>query len=542
MSASLASLKEAHFHPLFPDLIKGENGEPRLSVIRKARILKNNLFGVDIDPQAVEITMMSLYLKALEGERSQLPPKQHLLPELKFNVMCGNSLIGTDIDEQGKLFGEERDRINAFKWDSEVAGFGRIMKEGGFDCVIGNPPYVQIENIPRAEREYFIWKYGEDGKLGKRYDIYQIFVLRGISLLKPQGRLGHILPNTFLMGHSYRLLRKRICEMTRIEECVDLPQGIFHEATVDNVLLFLTREDRPAIRTRSLIQIHKLAPKSAKTRIESHDWDESFKINQASLTPASDYELNAHINPSWARLFRKIENRSVRLGEITESTQGIILYKTEADARKAKYTGPKRKPGWKRLLRGTNIGRYELKWNHEYVDYGPWLWCPRDEKFFANPKILLQALRNKSLKRRLIAAYDAENHYNAHNLANIITRDDSPYDLRYILGCFNSTLLNFWYKAHFPNVNINPNDFRQLPMRRIDFGESQDKAQHEKMVALVIRMLDLNKKKHSDNLAPSEIQRVEREITATDAEIDDLVYKLYGITDEERSIIEGSNQ
>src|SRR5207244_4023819 len=80
-------------HPLLPDVIKDANGEPRLSVVRKAGILRNNLFGVDIDPQAVEITMMSLYLKALEGEKSLLPPNQSLLPELKYNVLCGNSLI-----------------------------------------------------------------------------------------------------------------------------------------------------------------------------------------------------------------------------------------------------------------------------------------------------------------------------------------------------------------------------------------------------------------------------------------------------------------
>ena len=98
------------------------------------------IFGVDIDPQAVEITMMSLYLKALEGEQSQLPPKQHLLPELKYNIMCGNSLIGPDIYDQGVLFAdEERDRINAFDWHfvpvaqvllSEPAAFRCLFQEG----------------------------------------------------------------------------------------------------------------------------------------------------------------------------------------------------------------------------------------------------------------------------------------------------------------------------------------------------------------------------------------------------------------------------
>jgi hypothetical protein len=135
--------KETQVGQLFPDVMKDESGEPRLSVIRKAQILKNNLFGVDIDPQAVEITMMSLYLKALEGERSQLPPKQHLLPELKNNIICGNSLIGPEISDQGTLFGDaDTDRINAFDWET---GFPEIMKAGGFDAVIGNPPYIRIQ-------------------------------------------------------------------------------------------------------------------------------------------------------------------------------------------------------------------------------------------------------------------------------------------------------------------------------------------------------------------------------------------------------------
>ena len=155
--------KEAHVHPLFPDLLQDSEGNHRLSIIKKGHILRNNLFGVDIDPQAVEITMMSLYLKALEGERT-LPRKQGLLPVLSDNIKCGNSLIGYDIFDvsvgathrvaptkgQGILVGaglphphitdEERERINPFDWNSKKAGFGEIMERGGVDCGIGKPP------------------------------------------------------------------------------------------------------------------------------------------------------------------------------------------------------------------------------------------------------------------------------------------------------------------------------------------------------------------------------------------------------------------
>ena len=182
-------------------------------------------------------------------------------------------------------------------------------------------------------------------------------------------------------------------------------------------------------------------------------------------------------------LFEKIEFNSVRLADETESSQGIIIYKTKEDSTRNEYTGFKKKSSeWKKLLRGTNIGRYMIKWGGEYIKYGDWLWSQRNEKFFYNNKIILQALRNKSLSRRLIATFDSEKYYNAHNLANIISKHNSQYSLLYILGIFNSNLTNFWYKTHFPNVNINPNEFRQIPIPKIDFGGKSKSKEIERLV------------------------------------------------------------
>ena len=520
------------------------DGKLYLSLQKKREILLNNIYGVDIDAQAVEVCQLSLYLKLLKDETTASAnqfvmdfEKQAMLPSLAKNIVCGNSLIGTDILE-GQLFaGEEERKLNPMNFED---AFPEVMNRGGFDAIVGNPPYVQIENIQQTEKDYFVRTYGEEGKLGKRYDIYQVFVLRALSLLRTQARFGYILPNTFLMGHSYRILRKRMCEMTTIEQCVDLPQGVFHGVTVDNVLLFLRRE--PEARTRAVqeIQINKLVPKSDKTRVVSREWDENFNIDQKTLADANDYVLNVHANPRQSALCHKLELCAATLGEITESSQGIILYKTEADAQKSKYTGIECKVGWKKLLRGTNIGRYEIKWGGEYVHYGRWLWCPRDEKFFASPKILLQAMRNKSLARRLVGTFDNMQYYNAHNLANIITKDSSGYDLKYLLGCFNSTLLNFWYKAHFPNVNINPSDFRQLPIRRINFHNSDEKAKHDAVVTKVESMLEAKKQ-----LAKAQTDKdktyYENKCASLDSQIDRLVYDLYGLTAEEIAIVEKAN-
>jgi hypothetical protein len=572
----------------------------KLTIDARKRILLDHIYGVDIDSQAVEVTKLSLLLKVLEGETGQTLQtilrifQERALPDLGDNIKCGNSLIGPDFYRQAELpllTDDEKYRINVFDWHAEFpqifrsrrrepahTGSGELREaaavgeldyttpgvplhggfsykqmkgakaapppaptepewEGGFDAVIGNPPYVQIENIPAADRDYFISRYGENETLGKRYDIYQVFLLRAISLQNEQGKLGFILPNTFLVGHSYELLRRRICESCCIREIVDLPQGVFIGVTVDNVLLFLQREHSPQGRSANKIAVNKLNETSNKSRVATREWDDSFALSQAAVQANENHDINIHGNPTLNRLFEKLERGGVCLGDVTDSGQGIILYETSRQAEKSEHTGFKKQSGWKRLLRGKEIGRYQLTWKGEYVNYGRWLWRAREERFFNRPKILLHAMRNKSLERRLVGTFDPGVHYNAHNLANIILKENCPYDLKFILGIFNSRLINFWYKGHFPNVNINPNDFRRIPIRPINFSNKSDKAAHDRMVQLVEQMLELHRQLAAAR-TPQEQTALERQIAATDAEIDRLVYQLYGLTDDEINIVE----
>ena len=148
-------------------------------------------------------------------------------------------------------------------------------------------------------------------------------------------------------------------------------------------------------------------------------------------------------------------------------------------------------------------------------------------------------MRNKSLARRLVATLDTDFYYNAHNLANIIHKADSNYSLRFVLGIFNSQLINYWYRAHFPNVNINPSEFRQIPLPKIDFSNPSSRARHDKLVALVDKMLLLAPKLRS---AKSDGDRatLQNAVSATDRAIDALVYELYGLTADEIALVEGS--
>ena len=131
------------------------------------------------------------------------------------------------------------------------------------------------------------------------------------------------------------------------------------------------------------------------------------------------------------------------------------------------------------------------------------------------------------------------------SMQSILQLPSGP-DLHYLLGCLNSRLLSWYFmrrsniaqRDDFPKIVLK--ETRNLPIRPINFSDPADKARHDKMVELVDRILELNKQKHSGKLAPSQVERVDREIAATDAEIDDLVYELCGITGEERKVVEGA--
>ena len=194
----------------------------RLAVAERKRILLNNIYGVDIDAQAVEVTKLSLLLKVLEGETSetlglaQLKLFHHrALPDLDANILCGNSLIGSDFyDGRLDLDEEERRRINAFDWES---GFPEVFKAGGFDAVIGNPPYVRQESLAHF-KAYFADHYAAYSGTA---DLYVYFMERGIHLLKPGGVYGIIVSSSFMRATYAEPLRRTLRENAAVLELID---------------------------------------------------------------------------------------------------------------------------------------------------------------------------------------------------------------------------------------------------------------------------------------------------------------------------------
>ena len=247
---------DAHARGRNPVLYRGPGGLWRLTTAEKKRLLLDNIYGVDIDPQAVEVTKLSLLLKVLEGESSETLANQlrlmheRALPDLGANVKCGNSLVGPDFyngRQLSMLDDEARWRINAFDWEAE---FPEVFKAGGFDAVIGNPPYISIRRMNETspdQVEYLKPRY-EVVRKGS-YDIYVVFVERSLSLLRDNGLTGFILPSKFFSTDYGAPLRGALSARRALVEVVDFRHGqVFEQATNYTCLLFLAADGRRSFR------------------------------------------------------------------------------------------------------------------------------------------------------------------------------------------------------------------------------------------------------------------------------------------------------
>ena len=205
-------------HP--KEIYKRKDGTWFLTTEIRKRILLNSIYGLDIDPYAVEITKLSLLLKVLENESNESVNKQmkmfrqKALPDLEKNILCGNTLI--DYSIRRKLNDAEIKKIRPFDW--RTGGFGHILDSGGFNAVIGNPPYVRVQRMDKKQRDYFVEKYSTPTGT---YDIYQLFVEVGLGrLLSKSGLMSFIMPHKFFTGDAGSSLRKYIGSKKAVREII----------------------------------------------------------------------------------------------------------------------------------------------------------------------------------------------------------------------------------------------------------------------------------------------------------------------------------
>lgn len=434
-----------------------------------------NLFGFDLNPFACYLAEVNLLIQVLDlvklaHEKQQRPKIQ------RFHIYNVDALARPSGSYRFALFNtliaEESDQVDQIKSRSPNTPYAN-----GFAFVVANPPYGA--KLSDAYKDILRADYA-DIFFGKP-DSYTFFLKLGIELLAKNGRLGFITPNTYLTGKNTISLRRELLNAGRIDQIVDLPQGIWSDATVDCLLLFLSQEDNETHRKAQQVKVNLLDFKDTLDKLTKRKWYETLEHRQESWLDDSRFEFKIRFNI----LMQQVEEacrvsvngsttltKVLRLEDVTESNQGIIVYKTKASSTRNAYIKPCKdlplnEPDWKPLLDGSAfVGRYELRWGktQPYLKYGDWLWRAREEKYFDSPKIILVRLRNKSLKRKLVATFDDTGFYNRDNYNNVIAVEDSRYDLKFILALFNSSLLNYWYSRTYLNVNINPDTIHQLPI------------------------------------------------------------------------------
>jgi hypothetical protein len=348
----------------------------RLTTAERKRILLTHIYGVDIDRQAVEVTKLSLLLKVLEGENEQslqmeLFARERALPNLDRNIKCGNSLIGPDyFGNQLLPDPEEYRRVNPFDWQSE---FPDAMKAGGFDCVIGNPPYVFGGNygIEQFDKEYFKNSYFSSG--GK-INLFTLFLERANQLVANHGLTSYIIPNTFLRVTSYSGSREYVLKETAVRQIVDLGVGVFQGATTSSIILVLER--------------YKNASDN-KVKIQIGINGKPVAVAQSEFM-REGYVFNVRTSPQESLLTAKLNRQSIQLGTLCkELIFGVVITKNRDE-----IVSERPKSGYKPFLEGRDISRYTIRPTAKYLHYEPkLLHRPRTPAVFeAREKLLIQRI------------------------------------------------------------------------------------------------------------------------------------------------------
>jgi fido (protein-threonine AMPylation protein) len=576
------------------ELFQAASGEWRLTTQEKKRILLNNIYGADIDSQAVEVTKLSLLLKVLEGESDETLKRQltfvheRALPDLGQNIKCGNSLIGPDYFA-GQLMPDEEEmrRVNPFDWKAE---FPEIMKAGGFDAVIGNPPYVRQESLS-GFKDYLAQRYEAfDGVA----DLYAYFMEKSVMLLREGGRFSFIVSSSFLRTTYGEALRRTLKKQAAVLRILDFGGlAVFERAKDTYVCIPLLAKTKQPQR----IEVSRI-PSLDFASLDDSAIEHRFTIPQERLSEDA-WSLKSDEE---AAVFDKVIKVGKPLGEYVEGKffRGLLTGLNEAfelnqAQRDDLVLGTRQSEALiKPFLGGQNIRRYEIEDEGRFLSVIPsawtqaamakekkaagqvsereaWAWFTTTHRKLARHlEPFAEACRKRQDKGQYWWELRSCDYYSYFDGPKIIFPDickaprffldrsgrylaNTAYclgvDDPYLLGILNSQL--FWFAISNLSIpfGVRAGQYRyrliyqymeKVPIRVIDVTSKADKERHGQMVACVERNLDLHKRL-STAQTPAEKERLQRRIGNTDQEIDRLVYDLYGLTEEEIKIVEAAS-
>ncbi|MEA2052076.1 MAG: Eco57I restriction-modification methylase domain-containing protein, partial [Euryarchaeota archaeon] len=493
----------------------------------------------------------------------------------------------------------EMRRVNVFDWEDDVKGFGGIMRRGGFDCVVGNPPYLKIHHLVEQGSkvlDYLNDKYESSGSGG--YDIYIAFVERGTKILRENGKFGFILPHKFFNASYGKQLRNYISRGKLLSEIVHFKdKQVFEHVSTYTCLLFLSKSNQKEF---DYLQIpDDCSPKEFIDEIRSN---RSNFISTYDLTGVTE-KTWFFVDRKYTKLLQKLSSGSKTLGELTTNIfKGFdtgadkiyfMEYIDEDDTNFILFSKELQKPVkiekrlMKKSLKGKQIDRFYSSFKDIYVLFPYNILDGKVsiieesvlKKEFVNGYNYLKSLksvlerRNKGRmkgtkwyaftyprnmllykKPKIFTPYNAfrntfcfdENggYYFTTGVAGAygLLFASSPCDIKYFLGVLNSSIVNLFIKQigtclQGGYYSYEKRFIEKLPISSIDFSNPAEKAQHDKLVSLVDNMLELKRKYHEMRMEQDK-ELYERQIKIVDAQIDRLVYDLYGLTGEEIKVVE----
>ena len=481
------------------------------------KILTDNLFGVDLDPQAVDITILNLSLKSIMAKKR--------LPHMGDHIKCGNSLVSGDSADLIKYF-KEPEAKRPYNWSKE---FENVADRGGFDVIIGNPPYITMENLP--EYQEYCKTYYPEIYSGKN-DIHYYFIAKGLNLLKENGFLGYITSRYYMEAAFAKKLRNFILNNSCIKAIIDFGNvHVFEGANVLTNLIILQKKTSKQVRDNNIIKVvtvkeAKLDVAHLMEDIETHINEESFSDDKIEFFNVKQAELT---DDSWKifpektkRILSKMENTSWKLADICEIEQSQKTGLNEAFCVSETYAeGVGLERGLlRKVIKNSDIQKYHIDWKNKHLIYtnnetiidnypnikkhlekykkilesksecrdGLYSWYrlqrPRREQLFSAPeKIVVPFL---STENRF--ALDDVGFYGTADTYVIVPTRKCTVDIRYVLALLNSKLLEFFHKNTAKLKDIKYEYLRKplssMPIRRIDFSKPLDKKLHDEIRAL----------------------------------------------------------
>lgn len=539
-------------------------------------ILENNIYGVDLNEESVEIAKLSLWLRTAQPRRK--------LNDLSSNIKCGNSLI-----DSKAVAGDK-----AFNWQEQ---FPKVFEKGGFDVVIGNPPYGA--KIDSKQIEYFRKRYNT--VIGHS-EVYYLFTEKSLNeIVSNNGYVGFIIPNAWLSNQYAMSLRQCLLEKN-IEILINFNKKIiFEDANVDTSIIIIRNDSY------------------SNEVYVGQELDELYLFNQTDWISSNNYIMSFASNKNIDVIVKKLQSSKYVLSDKLDVSNGIKPYQagygfnlsglplTKEDVKNKIYHSEVKLGGdYKKELKGKGVKRYQLEWEENYVKWGKWLMSPKSIHYFEQPKILLRQITGDYF----FAVIDKEKYYADQSLY-ICTHylNKKEYPLEFFLGLINSRLYGFYFRKYyseeddlFPKIKVN--ELKNLPITIPEdscINQIRDKVQFitviyhdftlsikktqtylqqtfqlEKLSKKLQNWHDLefgdfikelnkaikanNKLRVKDGLAETptltkkdefewldlfeenkqKAQALQTQINQTDKEIDQMVYELYGLTEEEIAIVEAS--